>query len=957
MARCLLLTMAFSFWFATNLSAQTLVHLWAFEGNYNDTSGSGNHGVQDGSPTFVAGKFGQAVSLSSSTFDGVHLNFGAQNLPLAANASWTINLWANFETPPAGLEYLAGFGVNDNYIAELDTSATRAVIAFGEPGGIGFYFWGGANDLASGVAYEADGQWHMYTVSYQYHEETESGSMFMYKNGTQVIGPVAKTFAQALDEVHVGNPSNWNSTFDGAIDEFAIFSGALSDSQIGGLYYNNDINQPVTVDPSITVDRATGQILFTNDSSFDIELLGYTIRSAVGALDATSWSTIAGRFDAPPGDGSIDGNDVWTVLTDTELNFSTELSEGVPGTDGGTIGTGKVIDFGNAWVPNPTEDVVIDLLLNDGQGTIKTIAASFIGNGDAPFLQGDFNGDGTIDVNDWELFRSANRADLTGATLTEAYHGGDLNGDFKKDLADYSRFAQRYDMFNGNGSFAALVSAQVPEPSAHWLIVLLLVGVVMRRQLRLVALSLAVGGAFLAMATPASADLWGYYQLNGNANESTGNNINLNLMGDASFGGSVHPGLGSALQLDGIGDGAIGENFNKITGNDMTGMAWVYANNLDGTWSSIVKNWGQQNGGQFHFGLGSGVSEDRLQNHIVGTSITAADPIPVGEWLHTAFVIDSAAGEQRLYLNGQLIQTADYEGTLAPGVATGLGIGVKPNDAGTALATASEGPWNGRIDDVALFNEVKTGDEILAIYQNGLQGIQVDGTTVPYIHLQVDRETGEVMLVNGTAGAVDINAYQVKSPDGALRIDHWANLAGNSGFPTGSGIGNGWEQDGASGSTQLLETYLSGNSVFGNGLTISLGEIFNPGGNETLEFSYRLADGSIVESIVHYVGVGPEGLLGDFNLDGVVDAADYTVWRNNLGQSDSVLNGNGDNTGPSMGVVDGADYEIWKSNFGAQSGVPLQSPAAIPEPSSALVLVVAGGALIALRRRGSIPLA
>ena len=53
-------------------------------------------------------------------------------------------------------------------------------------------------------------------------------------------------------------------------------------------------------------------------------------------------------------------------------------------------------------------------------------------------------------------------------------------------------------------------------------------------------------------------------------------------------------------------------------------------------------------------------------------------------------------------------------------------------------------------------------------------------------------------------------------------------------------------------------------------------------------------------------------LYGDFNGDGIVDALDYTIWKDNLHKDSSVLNGNG--SGAS--VVVQADYELWKANFG-----------------------------------------
>ncbi len=61
----------------------------------------------------------------------------------------------------------------------------------------------------------------------------------------------------------------------------------------------------------------------------------------------------------------------------------------------------------------------------------------------------------------------------------------------------------------------------------------------------------------------------------------------------------------------------------------------------------------------------------------------------------------------------------------------------------------------------------------------------------------------------------------------------------------------------------------------------------------------------------------PEGYLpGDYNADGVIDAGDYTLWRNTLGFADSPVagaDGNGD------GLVDELDFAVWKSNFGATS--------------------------------------
>lgn len=87
-------------------------------------------------------------------------------------------------------------------------------------------------------------------------------------------------------------------------------------------------------------------------------------------------------------------------------------------------------------------------------------------------------------------------------------------------------------------------------------------------------------------------------------------------------------------------------------------------------------------------------------------------------------------------------------------------------------------------------------------------------------------------------------------------------------------------------------------------------------------------------------------LPGDFNDDGVVDAADYVVWRNHVGEPNELaLGGNGSGGGG----VDIADYELWKANYSAgAAGVPA-AMAPIPEPSGIVLGVAALVMLVAWR--------
>jgi hypothetical protein len=100
-------------------------------------------------------------------------------------------------------------------------------------------------------------------------------------------------------------------------------------------------------------------------------------------------------------------------------------------------------------------------------------------------------------------------------------------------------------------------------------------------------------------------------------------------------------------------------------------------------------------------------------------------------------------------------------------------------------------------------------------------------------------------------------------------------------------------------------------------------------------FSYDRGDGTV-----------PPPTSGDYNGNGVVDAADYVVWRKTLNQP-AVPAGSGAD-GNSSGRIDEGDVNIWRHRFadtvpGSGSGVHARG---VPEPSAILHFAIG---LLALR--------
>jgi hypothetical protein len=94
-----------------------------------------------------------------------------------------------------------------------------------------------------------------------------------------------------------------------------------------------------------------------------------------------------------------------------------------------------------------------------------------------------------------------------------------------------------------------------------------------------------------------------------------------------------------------------------------------------------------------------------------------------------------------------------------------------------------------------------------------------------------------------------------------------------------------------------------------------------------------------------------DGLLGDYDLNGTVNSADLTTWKQAFGTTVAPAGNNAD--GNSNGKVDAADYVIWRSRLGTSlfsgSGSGSLSTTAVPEPGT-LALLLSGLMTLAYRR-------
>ncbi len=191
--------------------------------------------------------------------------------------------------------------------------------------------------------------------------------------------------------------------------------------------------------------------------------------------------------------------------------------------------------------------------------------------------------------------------------------------------------------------------------------------------------------------------------------------------------------FGDALWLRGPGfcDRVIVPDYPKAAGGRLTVAAWVLATARP-EWAMIASNWGipngdRQNTGQFHLGLfqdRGDLSARVTQRDGQTTEVREGEPnpLPLDLWQHVALVADGTA--LRLYRNGKQVAAAPCAGVLPWPPVAGLGIGCRTNAAGDdaylsepELRGRSYGwYWQGRIDELAIFNDALSPQIIGQLY-------------------------------------------------------------------------------------------------------------------------------------------------------------------------------------------------------------------------------------------------
>jgi hypothetical protein len=232
-----------------------LIGLWRFDGNTNDTSPNANHGtlmngasLSNDVPTVLAG--GQSLSLSG----GNQHVLVPHNSSLDITSSMTISAWVK----PVGNVAWDGVLAKSPSDGSLSNHAGNYELRIenGNRQPHFLYQRGGMNDTTFPIATASavpDGIWTHLAVTVQ-----AGGTVDYYLNGAFSEGiAVESTFGVPnTSPLYIGSRADLFTTFDGFIDEVALFDEVLSAGQIQQL-----ANGVIIPEPSAFLMATIGTLL------------------------------------------------------------------------------------------------------------------------------------------------------------------------------------------------------------------------------------------------------------------------------------------------------------------------------------------------------------------------------------------------------------------------------------------------------------------------------------------------------------------------------------------------------------------------------------------------------------------------------------------------------------------------------------------------------------------------
>jgi len=649
------------------------IAVYEFNGNATDTTGTYD-GTESGtgSPTYVTGKFGQAISFNN---DYQFVNTGIT--PSILGNSFSFSAWVYFTSNPGSGDY---YGIAGAYAAGSGGAGA------GQPQSWIFYMTdGGAltffSNLTSGSVSFSGGtitlnQWNF--IAFSVDDQNE---ISVYLNGNQTTQSVSNSLNGNTVALCLGNPAPYNSSrgMIGLMDQARVFNKKITSSEAEILYNE------------------------TNATTSNTNLFNEGAATALYTLDYDA-SDAGGLYDGAPTDVTfgVEGK----INYGARLNGSSSL---ITITDGGigANGTARVSFSVSLWIKTTASNqsaIISDFGTN--YGFYIQMESSASGGAGKLSIANYYTGGlvyttaGTAAINDgnWHNLVLVNN---TSDNTQKLYIDGNTTPVISQSLGSGTKTANPLQVgyytgyvgtYNFDGSIDQIRFLQTALNTS---------------QIQTLNAETACNYTCTTDTVnyPDTTNL-AYYKLDNSADDETGVYDGASTDVLYAFGrfnqAAVFNGSSSRISLP------SGSFQNTI----LSVSAWINVSNTSST-RTIIETYGYSGSSKgWLFRLISGKLQfDGYNGDPASTVLTSNESIPVNTWTHVA-VVFSANTTGKLYINGseatyatQTVGTVGYISNEAVNIGALQGTGVSSQDY-----------FIGSIDQMRIFSSALSGSQITELY-------------------------------------------------------------------------------------------------------------------------------------------------------------------------------------------------------------------------------------------------
>ena len=647
-----------------------LVGYWPFNGNANDESGNGNNGTVNGA-TLTSDRFGNVNSAYdfNGTSDFIDV---ADNTALRLNSTdFTISVWINETSRASTQESIISkrTAANGNgYILNIEGSVQPI------PGLTNFHVSGGGDPRAYSNTIVPLNVWKNITLTYQLSSQTLKTYIDGVLNSTTTSIPTpnaANSVAMKIGTDAAGNPY----FFHGKIDDISIYNRALTQQEITNLYTSTI---PVSCLPAyVPTSGLVGYWPFCGNANDES---GNGNNGTVNGATLTSdrFGNVNSAYDFNGTSDFIDVADNTALrLNSTDFTISVWINETSRASTQESIISKRTAANGNGYILNI-------------EGSVQPIPGltnfHVSGGGDPRAYSNTI-----VPLNVWKNITLTYQ--LSSQTL-KTYIDGVLNSTTTSIPTPNAANSVAMKIGTDAAGNPYFFHGKIDDISIY------------NRALTQQEITNLYTSTVPVSCLPAyvpTSGLVGYWPFCGNANDESGNGNNGTVNG-ATLTTDRNGVVDKAYSFDGSSWIDILSNGAASGNNKITLSAWVYRNSLPNSVEYIFCYGSTGNEG-IAFGMGEYGSQG-IFTTFMGSQFDAISNIPlsINSW-HNITSIHHQNGIIEIYLDGNLTFTTNVQTPNIQNILGRIGKSIYGNEF-----------WNGKIDDIGIWNRALTQQEITNLY-------------------------------------------------------------------------------------------------------------------------------------------------------------------------------------------------------------------------------------------------